>query len=192
MNRRPPKDRRPREIAEQATQLHGYLEYAQTLSRGLSRTWTAGVGGNFPLSYAYGTSGAASWARQPLTVPVAVAQFRKLAERAAQLDGGALVCIDELDKLEYDKSTTFLNDIKAIFGGTRRTFFLASVSENAAAGFERRGVPFRDVFDSSFDDIVLAGYLNWPDSQELLSGLVVGMYAPFKALCYVFAGGFGT
>jgi hypothetical protein len=176
------------EIAEQATQLHGYLEYAQTLSRGLSRTWTAGVGGNLPLSYAYGTSSAASWARQPLTVPVAVAQFRKLAEQVAQLDGGALVCIDELDKLEYDKSTTFLNDIKAIFG-VPRTFFLASVSENAAAGFERRGVPFRDVFDSSFDDIVLAGYLNWPDSQELLSGLVVGIYAPFKALCYMFAGG---
>jgi hypothetical protein len=176
------------ELARHAAELLGYIEYAQTLSTGLQQTWTAGIGGNFPLSFANASSSGSSWARQPWSVPAAVEQFRKLARETVRSHGGVIIGIDELDKLEYDKSTAFLNDIKAVFG-VPGTFFLVSVSENAAAGFERRGVPFRDVFDSSFDDIITVGYLTWQQSQELLNRLVVGMPAPFAALCHVFAGG---
>jgi hypothetical protein len=178
----------PLDLALRAAELRGYIEFAQTLSTGLSQTWTAGIGGNFPLSFAAANTSGSSWTRQPWGVPVAVEQFRKLAAAAVRAHGGVIVCIDELDKLEYDKSAAFLNDIKAIFG-VPGTFFLVSVSDNAAAGFERRGVPFRDVFDSSFDDIITVGYLDWPQSQEFLNRLVVGMPAPFAALCHVFVGG---
>jgi len=176
------------QLARHAAELRGYIEFSQTLSTGLQQTWTAGIGGTFPVSFANAASRGSSWARQPWSVPTAVEQFRELAAEAVNVHGGVIVCIDELDKLEYDKSAAFLNDIKAIFG-VPGVFFLVSVSENAAAGFERRGVPFRDVFDSSFDNIITVGYLTWEQSQELLNRLVVGMPAPFAALCHVFAGG---
>jgi hypothetical protein len=111
-----------------------------------------------------------------------------LAASAAQDYGGVIIGIDELDKIEYERAARFLNDIKAIFG-VRGSYFLVSVSENAAAGFERRGVPFRDTFDSSFDDVITVGYLDWHTSRALLNTRVVGMHAPFASLCYVFSGG---
>jgi len=176
------------ELTRTAAHLLGFVEYAQTLSLDRSLTWSAGLGGQLPLSVAKASTSGSSWARQPWSVPAAVEQFRDLARRVAAQHAGLIVGIDELDKLEYDKSAAFLNDIKAIFG-VPRAYFLVSVSENAAAGFERRGVPFRDVFDSSFDEIITVGYLDWPASRELLNQRVVGMHAPFAALCHVFSGG---
>lgn len=175
-------------LARQAAQVLGLTEYAQTLSMDGSRTWTAGLGGQFPVSFEKATTAGATWARQPWSVPAAVDQFRELLRLAAKQHAGVIVGIDELDKLEYDKSATFLNDIKAIFG-VPGSYFLVSVSENAAAGFERRGVPFRDVFDSSFDEIITVGYLDWRGARELLNTRVVGMHAPFAVLCYLFSGG---
>jgi hypothetical protein len=170
-----------------ATQISRDVDFLQTLSTDRSRTWSAGMT-QLPVSFATASTTSASWARQPWNVPVAVHRFKLLADAAARDFGGVIIGIDELDKLGYDKAGGFLNDIKAIFGG-RGSYFLVSVSENAAAGFERRGVPFRDVFDSSFDDIVTVGYMDWQTSRSLLNTRVVGMHAPFAALCYVFSGG---
>jgi len=177
-----------RDLTKKAARLLGDMEYAQTLSLDRSLTWSAGLGGQLPLSVEKAKTAGSSWARQPWSVPAAVEQFRDLARQAATLHAGLVVGIDELDKLEYAKSAAFLNDIKAIFG-VPGCYFLVSVSENAAAGFERRGVPFRDVFDSSFDEIITVGYLDWQRSRQLLNTRVVGMHAPFAALCYVVSGG---
>lgn len=170
-----------------ARQFFRDIEFLQTVSDDRTQTWKAGVS-QVPVSFEMANRSGNSWARQPWSVPAAVERLKILAASAARDFGKVIIGIDELDKLEYDKAARFLNDIKAIFG-ERGSYFLVAVSENAAAGFERRGVPFRDVFDSSFDDVVTVGYLNWNTSRALLNTRVVGMHAPFAALCYVFSGG---
>jgi hypothetical protein len=170
-----------------ATQLLREIEYLETSSTGRSRTWKTGIT-QIPVGFEAASTRGTSWARQPWSAPAAVERFKMLADSAAQDYGRVIIGIDELDKIEYDRAARFLNDIKAVFG-VRGSYFLVSVSENAAAGFERRGVPFRDAFDSSFDDVITVGYLDWQTSRALLNTRVVGMHAPFAALCYVFSGG---
>ncbi|WP_461118734.1 hypothetical protein [Saccharothrix stipae] len=100
-----------------------------------------------------------------------------------------VVGVDELDKLRSaEEVENFLNEIKVIFR-TPGCYFLVSVSEDAAAGFERRGVPFRDVFDSSFDDVLSMSYLDFPSARKVLYGLLLGWTQPFVALAYVTSGG---
>ena len=100
-----------------------------------------------------------------------------------------IIGIDELDKIESGvKAEQFLNDIKGIFG-LRESYFLVSVSEDAAASFQRRGVPFRDVFDSCFDTVITVGHLDYASAKQLLYSLVIGWPMPFIALCYVVSGG---
>lgn len=62
----------------------------------------------------------------------------------------------------------FLNGIRALLG-TDEYFYLISVSENAMSSFERRGLPIRDAFDSSFDKIVYLDYLDYQVSQRRLN-----------------------
>jgi hypothetical protein len=81
-----------------------------------------------------------------------------------------------------------LNDIKAIFG-IDRCFFLVSVSEDAIASFERRGMPFRDAFDSAFDEIIAVHPLDFRDATRLLRRRVIGSSLPFEALSYCLSGG---
>jgi hypothetical protein len=57
------------------------------------------------------------------------------------------------------------------------------------SNFERRGLPFRDVFDSSFDDFVYVDYLDFTTAQELLQQRVVGRAVPFFAMSYCMSGG---
>ena len=100
-----------------------------------------------------------------------------------------VIGIDEFDKMESeDDARRFLNEVKSVFG-MPDCFYLVSVSEDAMSSFERRGLPFRDVFDSSFDDIRRVDYLNFDTSIALLRRRVVGMPTNFEALAYVLSGG---
>jgi hypothetical protein len=82
----------------------------------------------------------------------------------------------------------FFNDIKAVFG-IRRCFYLISVSEDALASFELRGLPVRDAFDSSFDGIVRVDYLSIDESRQLLERRIVGLPLAFICLCHSLSGG---
>jgi hypothetical protein len=57
------------------------------------------------------------------------------------------------------------------------------------SSFERRGLPIRDVFDSSFDAIVHVDYLDLGPAQQLLRRRVIGVPVPFLDFCYCMAGG---
>ena len=130
----------------------------------------------------------ASWARQPQNYPELVGRFQDAVASIARRYR-IVIGIDELDKIESGvKAEQFLNDIKGIFG-QRECYFLVSVSEDAAASFERRGVPFRDVFDTCFDAVVTVDYLDYLSAKQLLYSLVIGWPVPFIALCYVMSGG---
>lgn len=57
------------------------------------------------------------------------------------------------------------------------------------SSFERRGLPFRDVFDSSFDTIVYVDYLDFAGAQKLIEKRIVGRPIPFLALGHCLSGG---
>ncbi len=159
--------------------------------RTFSSDWsgTVGISGvSLPINIDSQWSRGASWARQPQTYPELVGRLREFIASLTR-HYRVVIGIDELDKLESSaKAEQFLNDIKGIFG-IRECYFLVSVSEDAAANFEGRGVPFRDIFDSCFDNVIVVGYLDHASAKQLLYGRVIGWPAPFIALCYVLSGG---
>jgi hypothetical protein len=119
-----------------------------------------------------GTSHTTSLSTIPPNYPALVEDFRELLTAiAADLHGRKqrfIVAIDEVDRLGTDKQALdFLREIKAILG-VPHVHFLISVAEDVGAAFVRRGMPYRDVTDSSFDDVlhVQPGVL--ADSTDIL------------------------
>lgn len=96
--------------------------------------------------------------------------------------------IDELDKMSDESARLFLNEIKVIFR-IPGCFFLVSVSEDAMAGFDRRGHSFRDVFDSSFDDVLHVPSVKLETSHKILNRRIVGLPLPFISLMHCMSGG---
>jgi hypothetical protein len=155
------------------------------------QSYTVGVTGSvgLPLGIQVGASAGRTLARHPMTFPEVVGGLQRFLALAAKTHD-VFVAVDELDKLEADDDTAsrFLNDLKAAFG-VANTYFLVSVSEDAMSRFERRGLPFRDVFDSTFDEIVRVEPLSLAEAQQLLSERVVGFPYIYSGLCHVLAGG---
>jgi hypothetical protein len=154
------------------------------------QSYTSGWSGTLKLPVALegGVNNAITLAENQLSLPEIVHFFVKFIELASE-KYQVIIGIDELDKLETDeKARLFLNDIKSIFG-LERCFYLVSVSENAMSSFERRGLPFRDVFDSSFDNILYVDYLTFESAKSLLEQRVVGRPIPFFGLSYSLSGG---
>ncbi|MFL6122072.1 P-loop NTPase fold protein [Actinophytocola sp.] len=129
-----------------------------------------------------------SLTRQPMTLPEVVDSLRDFLEAVAREHDRVMIGIDELDKMRSEAAAEqFLNDIKGIFG-IRNCYFVVSVSEEAMSTFERRGLPFRDVFDSTFDEIVWFEHLTTAEAITTMDRRVV-MPIPFKQLCYTLSGG---
>lgn len=171
----------PEELVEQAADRLQDIWYQQTFTTGWSGSLKAPIG-------EAGLQGSRELARLQMTLPDIVGEFRSLLSAIAQ-HRKVLIGIDELDKIESrEDAYRFMNEMKVLFG-VERCFFLLSVSEDAMSAFERRGLPFRDVFDSSFDDVVNVGFLSAKESVELIQRRVIGMPLPFIFLCHCVAGG---
>lgn len=154
------------------------------------QSYTSGWSGSLklPIGLEGGVNRAVTLAQNQLSLPEVV-QFLARFIDDVSLKYQVIIGIDEMDKLASDSlAQRFLNDIKSIFG-LERCFYLISVSENAMSNFERRGLPFRDVFDSSFDDFVYVDYLDFSSAQELLEQRVVGRPIPFFGMSYCMSGG---
>jgi hypothetical protein len=157
------------------------IQFQQTISSG----WSGAAKSPIGLEAAF--SGGATLARVQLSFPEIVAMLRRFLKLAATR-GPVVLGIDELDKLPTDdRARQFLNEIKAIFG-VKGCYYLVSISEEAMASFERRGLPFRDVFDSTFDEVIRVPYLSMADAQRLLNRRVV-FPVPFLCFCYCLSGG---
>ncbi|NCU05708.1 MAG: hypothetical protein GXC73_17195, partial [Chitinophagaceae bacterium] len=142
------------------------IKFQQSFTTGWAGAFKLPIGLEGELNKAY------TFAENQLSNPEIIAGFTDFLQKLPQ-DIILIIGIDELDKIETDeKAQNFLNEIKSIFG-LPRCFFLISVSENAMSLFERRGLPFRDVFDSSFDHIVYVDYLNLETSISLLKRRVI-------------------
>ncbi|MEV5889133.1 hypothetical protein [Nonomuraea fuscirosea] len=162
------------------------IRYLQTHTA----AWSGTV--KFPVWVDAQLSGGRTRAEQPLSYPEVVTAFRSYAQDVAgQLQPGRSVYIgiDELDKIgSGERAERFLNEIKGIFG-LPRTYFMISVSDDAMSAFERRGLPFRDAFDSSFDEIIRVGPLSYSESVRFLYRRVVGLTEPYIAFCHCLSGG---
>ena len=116
--------------------------------------------------------------------------FKSFATRYAELTGCELIiAIDELDKMS-DSSDLLaaVNGMKDLFRGSG-THFLVSVSEDALASFALRGVPIRDAFDSSFDEVVSVTRFTVSDSRNLLARRVIGFPDILSLFCHALSGG---
>ena len=94
-----------------------------------------------------------------------------------------------LDKIaDGNQAIELINGLKDLFH-IRNTHFLVSVSQDALISFALRGVPVRDVFDSSFDQVVRLKPFTPADSTELLSRRVIRFPIAAALLCHVVSGG---
>jgi hypothetical protein len=172
----------PGEVQEQARALLRDIWFQQTFTSG----WSGAL--NAPAGLSAGVSGSRELAKQPLNLPVVIASLRRCVLEIAQTHQ-VRIGVDELDKIESkDAPWNFMNEIKALFL-LPNCFFLISVSEDAMSSFQRRGLPFRDAFDSSFDDVVAVKHLTTARAVELVERRVVGLRVPFILLCHCMAGG---
>jgi hypothetical protein len=163
------------------------VRYLQTYTSGLSGGLSVPGGAQGQLSRGV------SRAEQPLSYPEIVDEFRGFARSVAaslhQHGSHVFIGVDELDKIgSAEQAERFLNEIKGIFG-IPHLYFIVSVSDDALTAFERRGLPLRDAFDSSFDEIIHVGPLRYTESRRLLYRRVVGLSEPYVALCHCLAGG---
>jgi xanthosine utilization system XapX-like protein len=148
--------------------------------------WSGGLIAPFGLEAT--RSGSKDATEQQLTFPGAVAALRRFIEQAAG-SRDVVIAIDELDKMESsDTANRFLNEIKAIFR-IEHCFYLVSVSEDAMSQFERRGMPLRDVFDSSFDEVLYLERLKIGESRRLLGERVIGLPTPFLFMAHCMSAG---
>lgn len=160
------------------------------------QTYTSGWSGTLALpSLKAGVqhSRAISHAEQALSYPEIVDEFRNFARGVAdkihRRGARVFIGVDELDKIgSAEQGERFLNEIKGIFG-ISHLYFMVSVSDDALTAFERRGLPLRDAFDSSFDEIIHVGPLSYAESRRLLYRRVIGLTEPYVALCHCLAGG---
>jgi hypothetical protein len=180
------------EDARVAPGVDSLSEHAETWLKAIKfqQSYTSGWSGSLklPIGLEGGVNRAVSLAQNQLSLPEICYFFSRFLEEAS-LKYQVIIGIDEMDKLATDDlAQQFLNDIKSIFG-VERCFYLVSVSENAMSNFERRGLPFRDVFDSAFDDFVYVDYLDFESAKELLEQRVVGRPILFFAMSYCMSGG---
>jgi energy-coupling factor transporter ATP-binding protein EcfA2 len=176
------------DLADVARSHLSRVRFLQTYTHG----WSGAL--SLPAAAAQGQySRGVSQAEQPLSYPEIVDEFRAFArEVAAEVHRSGhqvFIGVDELDKIGSPaQAEQFLNEIKGIFG-IPYLYFMVSVSDDALTAFERRGLPLRDAFDSSFDEIIHVGPLDYAESRRLLYRRVIGLTEPYVALCHCLAGG---
>ncbi|MFI6439640.1 hypothetical protein [Streptomyces sp. NPDC050759] len=102
---------------------------------------------------------------------------------------GVVIAVDELDRLGTDvQALAFLGEIKAILG-VPHVHYLVSVAEDVGAAFVRRGLPNRDVTDSSLDDVVHVRRCSLAESSEILRKRAPGIGEAYIVLAHALSGG---
>jgi hypothetical protein len=173
----------PSSLSIPASQLLRQIEFTETVSS--SAEFGLGVRGLTGKR----TTGS-SMVRTALSEVDVVVEFKGLVETIAGLRGQVVVGIDELDKIPSDKEAVeFLNHVKALFD-TKNCSFIVSVSETAWAQFESRGgLPFRDAFDSSLDEVITVGVLRPAESRDLLRRRSVAVTDMQALFCHCLSAG---
>jgi hypothetical protein len=169
--------------------------YRQLSNIKFQQSYTSGWSGalKLPVAFEGAMKSDRSWIERQRTLPDIVDDYTRFLNKIVGSEKTpykkVVVCIDELDKLESDEAAQrFINSIKSVFHQAR-CYYLVSISENAMSSFERRGLPIRDAFDSSFDEVIQVEYQPLASSKRLLSRRVLNVPDPFLCFCHVLAGG---
>jgi Cdc6-like AAA superfamily ATPase len=149
-----------KELGVRASEVVQRVRYLETRSTGSELSVSAGKVG-------LKSSAGLSLGQIPYTEADLVEEFERLVAELHYVGYNVTVGIDELDKLVTgDRAEEFLNGIKVLFAA-RDCSFILTVSDNAFAQFARRGMPVRDVFDSSLDDVVWVEHLTFLEARRL-------------------------
>jgi tetratricopeptide (TPR) repeat protein len=180
--------RRRREVGmsadtiSRAADLRTRVEFTETYTRSAQ----VGVSGR---GLSLSASGETQLARIPLNEVDVVRELYALVRSAEAGGWQVVIAIDELDKMPDDtEAIKFLNHVKVLFP-IHNCSFIVSVSENAWARFENRGIPFRDAFDSSFDEIIHVRMLRPRESRDLLKRRNSSISDAQALLCHCLSGG---
>ncbi|MFI8105438.1 hypothetical protein [Streptomyces sp. NPDC086023] len=140
-----------------------------------------------------GTSHATSVSTVPLNFPELVEDFRELLAQIAHEEerkgDDVVIAIDEVDRLGSEaQARAFLAEIKAILG-VPHVYYLIAVSEDVGAAFTRRGLPHRDVTDSSLDDVIHVQPSTLKESRRILVERAKTLTGPYATLAHALSGG---
>ncbi|MFB9586654.1 hypothetical protein [Streptomyces goshikiensis] len=165
-----------------------YLYRLQTVQSS-SNALTTGIAQILSL----GTAQTSSLSTVPVSFPELVDDFRRLlgliAMEKTKKGEVVVIAVDEVDRLGSDtQALAFLSEIKAILG-VPDVYYLISVAEDVGAAFVRRGLPHRDVTDSSLDDILHVQPSTLEESREILSSRSETLTGPYTALAHALSGG---
>jgi hypothetical protein len=174
-----------------------HLKYQMVETTGHTGTFSGAFG------FTVGRSRSRAFSENQMTLPELVADYRLFTERlvsslqdlvsagdsTAVIRARLIIGIDEIDRIENaEQAEKFLNDIKAIFG-IPSCFYVASLSADALATFERRAISARTAFDTAFDTMIRIEPLDLKTAREILERRAIGLPYPFIALCHILSGG---
>lgn len=154
---------------------------------------TAGMTTSAAQLLTLGTTHTSGLTSVPPNYPLLVGEFRQLLGRIAWDEHGkgnrVVIAIDEVDRLGTDtQALAFLAEIKGILG-VPHVHYLISVAEDVGAAFVRRGLPNRDVTDSSLDDVLHVEPCTFHQSAAILRRRATGIGDAYIALAHALSGG---
>lgn len=179
---------RPEE-PELVIQCRSHLYRLQTVQQSTHGLTTGGAAQVLSL----GTNHTTSVSTIPPNYPELVEEFRDLLRRIAaekvRQGKTVVIAIDEMDRLGTDsQALAFLREIKAILG-VPLVHYLISVADDVGAAFVRRGLPHRDVTDSSLDDIIHVQPSTLKESRTILAKRSQTLKDPHIMLAHALSGG---
>lgn len=125
----------------------------------------------------------------PLTDLDLVDGIRTLVGAIDEQELRVVIAIDEVDKIhEPDQAAKFLNELKVLFP-IKGCSFLISISDQAWARFAQRGLPFRDAFDSSFDEVVRVEPFSYLEAREMLIARDAAVTSAQALVVFALSGG---
>ncbi|WNO70149.1 hypothetical protein [Streptomyces sp. AM8-1-1] len=177
------------EEPELVTRCRNHLYRLQTIQQATNGFTTGGAAQILSL----GTNHTTSVSTVPPNYPELVDEFRELlrciATDRARQGKTVVIAIDEVDRLGTDtQALAFLSEIKAILG-VPDVYYLISVAEDVGAAFVRRGLPHRDVTDSSLDDIIHVQPSTLEESRAILAKRSQSLKIPYVMLAHALSGG---
>ncbi|MEV4621482.1 hypothetical protein AB0J74_22575 [Asanoa sp. NPDC049573] len=166
------------------------IRYQQTVTTGWSDAVKIGAVPKTPVALERTVTGGTALARVPLTYPEIVGDFHAYVRELTRSGAAVVIGIDELDKLQPEAAVRFMNEVKAVIEAhVPGCYFLVSISEEALAGFEQRGLPTRDVFDTAFDEMLRLDHLRYESTVAMLAKRVIDLPRGVVALSHALAGG---
>jgi hypothetical protein len=173
---------RSRRIIRAAYSADEQVKYLETLSR--QETLSAST-----KNLAFQQMSTRSISQLPLTEPALVSVLASLIRTLNEAGFSVVIGIDELDKMvEDEKAAEFFTGLKVLFP-IEHCSFLLSVSAHAWSQFARRGLPIRDVFDSSLDAVVFVNPLRLRDARRILRRRWPSISDDQVLLCHLISGG---